>query len=257
MVFFMYRRGGTFEQEVLMNAALRHPTPMKNAPETEIFPGMQDRRDGPVLKAALIVAVVLHLAVILAPIKFSQPEAPAQPEVTPIILRPLDIPPPEIEPPRDIQTTQVEHRAILPADDPTIEELQPIEEDTAYDMSPDDDFIYDSAGLPVDPVPPPNQEVYQEGTAGLEMPVRLFGPQPTYPEVAIRAGIQGMVILRAIIHPDGSVEPIRVLRTPNPDIGFSEEAVRVISTWRYRPGVMHGRPVAVEMTVTIDFSLNR
>lgn len=80
---------------------------------------------------------------------------------------------------------------------------------------------------------------------------------PRYPELARRARLEGSVILQAVIQTDGAVGSLKVLHVSRPRLGFEEAAVAAVSRWRYRPGTQHGRPVAVYLTVTIDFTLSR
>lgn len=80
---------------------------------------------------------------------------------------------------------------------------------------------------------------------------------PRYPELARRSGVAGSVILQAVIQTDGTVGSVVVLREMPGRVGFKEAAVEAISRWRYRPGLLNGRPVAVYLTITVDFTLTR
>jgi len=39
------------------------------------------------------------------------------------------------------------------------------------------------------------------------------------------------------------------------DLGYSAEAVRTVSRWRYEPGELRGRPVSVRLTVSVEVNL--
>jgi len=80
---------------------------------------------------------------------------------------------------------------------------------------------------------------------------------PNYPRVARMAGVDGSVVLLAAIRPDGSVGEIEVLRAPDARFGFEFAAIEAVKQWRYRPGLMHGRPVTVYVRVIIEFTLSR
>ncbi len=86
-----------------------------------------------------------------------------------------------------------------------------------------------------------------------EPPVAIAMPRPRFPAAALREGIRGRVVLRALITERGAVEVIRVLRsTP----GLDAEAVRVVeSEWRFRPAQRNGRPVAALSDLVVTFSL--
>ena len=80
---------------------------------------------------------------------------------------------------------------------------------------------------------------------------------PKYPRVARMAGVDGSIVLLAAIRPDGTVGEIEVLHAPDPRFGFEFAAIEAIKQWRYRPGLMHGRPVTIYIRVIIEFTLSR
>ena len=75
---------------------------------------------------------------------------------------------------------------------------------------------------------------------------------PVYPDVAQSARVQGIVIIEAIIGPDGKVRDAKVLRSvPLLD----DAALNAVRRWEYTPTLLNGVPVAVIMTVTVNFTL--
>jgi protein TonB len=119
-----------------------------------------------------------------------------------------------------------------------------------------DEELTDLVGFDPAP-PPPGPPFLPEDTPGLTPPrplSRCTGPR--YPELARRAGVEGIVALRALITESGEVVSIEVIEAPSPDHGFSEAAVETISCWTYEPGRYRGRPVAVTMTVIVEFELD-
>jgi TonB family protein len=76
---------------------------------------------------------------------------------------------------------------------------------------------------------------------------------PYYPPDLVEAGVQGTVILEALITPTGCVAEARVTRAVHPMLDFS--AVLAVSQWQYTPTYLDGRPVPVVMTVTMNYSL--
>lgn len=78
--------------------------------------------------------------------------------------------------------------------------------------------------------------------------------EPSYPEAARKARMEGVVILEAIITASGSVEDVRVLKSVNPLLDTA--ATRAVSQWRYRPATLNGRAVRVYLTVTVTFNLH-
>jgi len=82
-------------------------------------------------------------------------------------------------------------------------------------------------------------------------PRKIRDVKPAYPETAMAAGVQGIVILEALIEQDGSVGDVRILRS----IALLDQAaVEAVRQWRFTPTLLNGQPVEVLMTVTVNFS---
>lgn len=88
----------------------------------------------------------------------------------------------------------------------------------------------------------------------VQPPVKLRHVAPAYPELARRAGVQGMVVLECVIDPSGRVDRVKVLRG-HPLLDAA--AVEAVRRWRYTPTRLNGVPVAVLLTVTVQFRLPR
>ena len=100
-------------------------------------------------------------------------------------------------------------------------------------------------GLPrdADPVLPPPDEP----------PAALRMPRPRFPTNALRNGVRGSVVLRALITEQGTVEVLRVLRSVP---GLDDEAIRVVEAeWRFRPARRNGRPVPSLSDLVVRFTL--
>jgi protein TonB len=73
-----------------------------------------------------------------------------------------------------------------------------------------------------------------------------------YPADAQAARVQGVVIIEARIEADGRVGAAHVLRSiPMLD----EAALDAVRQWEFTPTLLNGVPVAVMMTVTVNFTL--
>jgi|SRR5450631_2647507 protein TonB len=75
---------------------------------------------------------------------------------------------------------------------------------------------------------------------------------PPYPPIAKAAGVQGTVILEAMISKSGTIENLHVLSGPPM---LQQAAVDAVRTWRYRPYMLNQQPVEVETTVNVVFTL--
>jgi len=95
--------------------------------------------------------------------------------------------------------------------------------------------------------------VYSLGDVGVTAPVAKYTPEPDFSEEARKAKYQGTVTLSAIIGPDGKPRNIHVVRALG--MGLDEKAVQKVRTWLFEPGKKNGQPVAVAMTLEVDFRL--
>lgn len=77
---------------------------------------------------------------------------------------------------------------------------------------------------------------------------------PVYPETAKIDGVEGTVVLQAIISTGGTVKRVHVLQG---DSRLRSAATEAVYKWRYRPYLLNGRPVDVATTITVDFDLDR
>jgi len=75
---------------------------------------------------------------------------------------------------------------------------------------------------------------------------------PVYPESARLAGIQGTVVLQAVIGKDGLVHNVQVQSGPPTLVNSALAAVR---QWRYQPYLLDGQAVEVETTINVKFTL--
>ena len=78
--------------------------------------------------------------------------------------------------------------------------------------------------------------------------------QPQYPTIAKTAGIEGAVLLRAIVSREGTIEHLQVI-SGHPLL--VRAAIEAVQQWHYRPYVLNGQAVEVETEITVNFQLNR
>jgi TonB family protein len=87
-------------------------------------------------------------------------------------------------------------------------------------------------------------------SAGIAAGMIIHKTTPIYPKFAQDAHITGTVLLKATITKQGSIEGIQVLSGPKL---LAPAAVDAVKTWKYKPYMLDGQPVAVETNVTIVF----
>ncbi len=90
---------------------------------------------------------------------------------------------------------------------------------------------------------------------GVTSPRLLREVKPGYTGEAMRARIQGVVRLQAIVLPDGSVGNMKIVRSLDHEFGLDEEALKSVSQWRFQPGTLAGRAVPVLIEVELAFTL--
>jgi protein TonB len=105
------------------------------------------------------------------------------------------------------------------------------------------------AGPPASPAP---SDVLKVG-GDVKEPVLVNRVMPAYPEESRANRVQGNVILSAVVDEKGAVSKVEAVESPAPEL--TKAAVEAVSKWAYRPATKKGKPVKVQMTVTVSFKL--
>ncbi len=93
------------------------------------------------------------------------------------------------------------------------------------------------------------------GGSDLSAPEAITKVDPAYPQDLMHDRVEGVVVLYAVIHADGSVGDVRVLE--GFDERLNENARKALAQWRFRPGTKDGLPVDVEAVVRVPFKVPR
>jgi periplasmic protein TonB len=99
----------------------------------------------------------------------------------------------------------------------------------------------------------PKDEILSVGGA-VTRPVLRSGSAPRYTPVALRARIEGTVLLKAVIDERGRIAEVRILNGLS--LGLDQAAVDTVREWIFEPAKLGGRPVKVYYTLTVQFRLN-
>lgn len=91
--------------------------------------------------------------------------------------------------------------------------------------------------------------------AEVTAPVAMTKVDPAYPPELMRENVEGTVTLYAVIHSDGSVGAVRVLR--GLDDRLDANACTALSRWHFQPGTKHGSAIDLEAVVQIPFRVKR
>jgi periplasmic protein TonB len=96
--------------------------------------------------------------------------------------------------------------------------------------------------------------VYRPGN-GVMLPRVLREVKPQYTSDAMRAKVQGTVLLECVVQKDGSVGDVQVIRSLDSTFGLDQEAIKAAKAWRFAPGTRMGEPVPVLITIELTFTL--
>lgn len=103
--------------------------------------------------------------------------------------------------------------------------------------------------------PPSEEELPQFGQYVYveELPEAITKVPPAYPDIAREAGVDGTVLVQALVGKDGRVRDTRVVKSiPMLD----QAAVAAVKQWVFKPALSNNKPVAVWVAVPVRFTLN-
>jgi TonB family protein len=100
----------------------------------------------------------------------------------------------------------------------------------------------------------PAEGVYSEAIVE-EKPEMLSHPPLQYPELLRQAGMQGRVVIEAVVDTSGRVVPssVRIVSSTHP--GFDDPAKLLVQKALFRPGRVRGRAVNVLLSIPVVFTL--
>ena len=79
--------------------------------------------------------------------------------------------------------------------------------------------------------------------------------RPVYPPELQQLGVEGTVILRAIISKDGAVLHPQVVNSVDPRL--AKAALDAVAQWQYQPTLLNGEPVETLTTIDVNFQLEQ
>lgn len=207
--------------------------------------------DNKLLRYSFVIAAVFHIVLFMINFPEFAGRAAAS---TDRERRIFVVQQPKFRPPEQQQQQQqiMQPRTVrVPIPDPTPDEPRPVRQIEPVEEIPyiPDDIIFGVPDAP--PSPEPEGPVRVGGQ--IREPRKLVDTRPSYPEVARRARIEGVVILELTVDRQGSVRDVQILR--GLPMGLTEAAVDAVRQWRYEPTLLNGRPIEVLIVVTVNFRL--
>lgn len=84
----------------------------------------------------------------------------------------------------------------------------------------------------------------------------LNNPKPPYPSVAFQMRIQGTVMLKALVLPDGTCGDVVLARSSGNSF-LDESALKTVAQWKFTPAKSQGKDVSQWVSIPITFSIKR
>ena len=160
-------------------------------------------------------------------------------DVDQIIIENIDIP----------QTQQIDNTP--PPARPSIP-VPSDDEDIADDLTLDELDFDDFSNMDAPPPPPSGPKV---AFIPYDLAPRAKSAiRPIYPEIAQEAGIEGVVVVQAFIDQNGRVKETLILKGV-PNTGLDEAAMEAIRRTKFHPAEQRERPVAVWISIPVNFRL--
>jgi protein TonB len=93
------------------------------------------------------------------------------------------------------------------------------------------------------------------GGPGIVPPRLLRQVNPKYTSNAMRAIVNGLVELEAVVRTDGTVGQVRVKRSLDALYGLDAAAVEAFREWRFQPATRNGQPIDVVVSAELEFRI--
>ncbi len=152
------------------------------------------------------------------------------PRVKPNVGIPVPVPPNEVDPDQTIADQDHMNRSDLPGDE------------------------VGGTGEPAQPLIEIIEEVPPDGFVAAEKyPVVVKRVEPVYPQIALRAGLEGSVTVRVWVDKEGKPSQIEIWKS-NADI-FNESALAAAKQFLFTPAIMNNNPVSVWVALPFRFAL--
>jgi protein TonB len=228
----------------------------------------------------LALSIVAHVAVVggllILPLLYFSDQLPQPPDMLAFVVSSAPPPPPPPPPPPAApQKPQPVKPKAAPTPDPQpVATPAPVEAPSEITAPPPlpDAPVRELAGIeggvaggiaggvvggvpmmPPPPPPPPPAPARPVRIGGdIAEPKLLHRVQPEYPQIAVNARKEGVVILEATVDANGTVQQVRVLRS---EPLLDRAAADAVKQWRYAPLQLNGQAQPFILTVTVSFNL--
>lgn len=203
------------------------------------------------------VSITLHAAIISVAVFATMKPDIAEPVAIELASIPYVVRPPEKEaaPPQPVDALRppLFETIVAPVHVPT--GIPPVDSQVIFDPAsfrgPAPDGVFD---VLTDSGPTDASQVFITAVVD-EPPVRISSPPLEYPSAMQRAGLEGVVVLQAIVDTTGGIEPGSLQVVQSDNVAFEMAAKRLIERSIFRPGRIRGRLVRVLIQIPVQFRL--
>lgn len=84
----------------------------------------------------------------------------------------------------------------------------------------------------------------------------LNNPKPPYPPVAFQMRIEGTVMLKAHVQPDGTCGEVLLAKSSGNEL-LDKSALNTVAQWKFTPAKSQGKDIAQWVSIPITFSIKR
>jgi len=93
-------------------------------------------------------------------------------------------------------------------------------------------------------------QIYHVG-GEVSAPKLIYATDPHFTDKAIKAKYQGVCVLSLIVDAQGRPQDVKVVR--HLEMGLDEKAIEAVQQYKFTPALLHGKPVAVEVNIEVNF----
>jgi bla regulator protein blaR1 len=98
----------------------------------------------------------------------------------------------------------------------------------------------------------PQNQIYHVG-GDVSAPMLIFAPDPEYTEKARQAKYQGVCVVALIVDEEGNPQRVQIVR--HLGMGLDKKAVEAVRQYRFKPAMLRGKPVPVQVNIEVNFRI--
>jgi periplasmic protein TonB len=115
-------------------------------------------------------------------------------------------------------------------------------------------FTADLKAMVAAPLPEPIKMPQYRADNGLHHPSCIYCPQAVYPDAALKAKLQAVVVMEGVIEVNGKAGRITIVKSLG--YGLDAAAISAVRKWRFQPALdASGKPMRVRQTIEVQFHL--